>query len=150
MPSYSEKFQKPLEEYISFFETLSPRSIPLIEKVVHPLVHFTDPFNDVRGSADMQAVFKKAFEDVENLKFKVFDHSWGQDEATAYLKWRCDFSRSGKADYIIGMSEVRFTEEGLVESHYDFWDSGLYVYEKVPVLRTLIRFIKNKLSVRPS
>ena len=138
---------KPLEDYISFFEHLSPRAIPLMGQVVHDLVHFTDPFNDVCGLEAMQAVFKKAYADVDDLKFKVQDYAWGQSGHVAYLKWRCDFTRKGSANHIIGMSEIHFADNGKVIAHYDFWDSGTYVYEKIPILRNIIQFIKRKLSV---
>jgi hypothetical protein len=43
----------------------------------------------------------------------------------------------------VGMSHVRYDAKGKVIFHQDYWDTGA-VYEKIPVMGAVIRWIKNK------
>ena len=40
------------------------------------------------------------------------------------------------------MTHVRFDDQGRVLFHQDYWDAGSVVYERVPVLGSLVRFVK--------
>lgn len=142
------QLQKPLDDYIEYFEKLSVRSVPTIEKLATPGVRFKDPFNDVMGVDAYQRVLTHMFENLTNPKFKVKDWAWGRGDNTAYLRWTFTCVLSNKEHVIEGMSEVMFSDDGLVMSHIDHWDAGEYFYEKVPVLSAQIRFVKSKLKVQ--
>ena len=45
-----------------------------------------------------------------------------------------------------GMSEIMFNDQGLIMSHIDYWDAAEHVYEHVPLLSSIIRFVKRKLN----
>lgn len=139
------QYHRPLRDYIEYFEKLSARSVPLLDKVAERDVFFKDPFNEVRGLEKMQAVFEHMFQTLENPKFKVTDIAWGKQGNTAYLKWDFVYSLKGKKHHFEGMSEVTFAPTGKVTSHIDHWDSGL-VYQKIPLLGALIRAVKSKLA----
>ncbi len=47
---------------------------------------------------------------------------------------------------ITGVSRVEFAENGKVISHIDYWDSSKNVFEKIPILRNILIFIKNKIK----
>lgn len=141
------KFHRPLQDYISYFEKLSRRSVPLLEKVAAPNIYFKDPFNEIHGIEGMQKIFDHMFETLENPKFKVTDSAWGRDGYTAYLRWTFRYALKGKPQSFDGMSEVVFNEAGKIVSHIDHWDAGAGIYEKIPLLGTAIRFVKSKLTV---
>ncbi len=140
------KFQRPLRDYIEYFEKLSARSVRLLDKVADQNMYFKDPFNEVRGLEKVQAIFEHMFETFENPKFKVTDTAWGKQGNVAYIKWDFTYALKGKKHHFEGMSEVIFTSSGKVMSHIDHWDAGAHVYEKVPLLGALIRAVKSKLA----
>jgi hypothetical protein len=139
--------QKPLEDYIQFFERISERSLGLLDQLVEPNVYFSDPFNEVTGVENMKKIFKHMFKTVRNPKFRVLDRAFGGDEKTVYLKWVfTGESKMGPLE-ITGMSEILFSNQGRVLSHIDHWDAGQKFYERIPVLGAVLRLIKKQLSV---
>lgn len=143
----SMRFQKNLDEYIDYFESLTLRSVGLISKLADSHVRFSDPFNDVHGVENMQAILEKMFHEVEVPKFQVIDYAWGRNENTAYLKWNFSYLRKEKKYFCTGMTELIFNDDGAVTAHIDHWDAASQFYEKIPVLGSVLRFIKNKIGL---
>lgn len=149
----SEKAQAVLAKYIQYYETLTRRSIRLIEKVAEPGMVFKNPFYDIAGLEEFEELLGRLFARTENQKFKVRDYSWGENGEgeegggeVAYLRWSFSCDYKGKRRYIEGMSEILFSRRGLVLSHADHWDAAGQVYEHVPLLGALLRWIKGKLK----
>lgn len=140
--------QRVLEDYIQYFETLSARSIRLIEKVAEPSLQFDDPFHCLKGLDEVEAMFEEMFEVFERPKFKVTDYAWGQDGQTVYTRWVFSCIYKGQRHEIDGMSEIEFSHNGLVSSHRDHWDSGSQVVAKIPVMGWLYRKLQQKISGR--
>lgn len=140
------KFQRPMRDYIEYFETLTPRSIRLIEKIAAPNMYFKDPFNEAHGIEAVERIFEHMFKTLETPKFKVIDYGFGQ-EGAGYIRWRFSYASKGKPQSFDGMSEITFNDKGQIISHIDHWDSGEGVYEKIPLLGAAIRFVKSKLAV---
>lgn len=141
------KNRKILAEYISFYENISPRSVPLVEKLVSLDIRFKDPFNDVRGVGNVKKIFYHMFDNVESPKFVVNDISFSDKNNNAYLKWLFTFRVNGKNKQIQGMSEVLFSHDGKISEHIDYWDAGENFYEDIPVLGGFIRWVKKKVSI---
>ena len=133
--------------YGRFFETIAPDSLDRLDGVVAPDVRFGDPFNDVTGIEGDRAVFRHMFETVDQPRFTILRTAIDGD--TAFYRWRFSFRRKGVADIwtIEGMSEVRFLANGLVAAHIDHWDAASQLYERLPVIGTLLRWIRRKLAV---
>jgi len=139
--------QRTLDDYIEYFESLSPRSLRLIEKLAEPGMRFKDPFNDVQGTDAVIRVFEHMFENTQKPKFTVTDAAWGRDQNIVYLRWNFDYEMNGKPSRVEGMSEVLFSKNAKILSHIDHWDAGEQFYERIPVLGAAIRFLKSKLKV---
>lgn len=138
---------KYLEDYIQYYESLSPSTVKQLKTLVTPDVHFRDPFNDVRSADAMLRIMAKMFEDVRDPKFKIVEQAI--NNSVAFLKWRMTFSPKGqstKVHEIVGISEIHFTENGLIEEHLDYWDPAANLYEGIPILGWVLRLIKAKLS----
>ncbi len=140
--------QRALEDYIEYWETLTPRSVRLIEKLGDPGMMFKDPFNNVQGLEAVETVLSKIFQDTEKPRFKVQNHAWAQDGKTAFLRWQMRFlSKGRKREWIIdGMSEIYFSDSGKVMAHYDHWDSGSQLFSRLPVCGFLFNLVKKRLG----
>lgn len=139
--------QKTLPAYIHYFETLAPRTLEHLTELVAPEVHFTDPFNNVRGVEKMIAVFDRMFQEMEKPRFKVTDHAVGQNGRTAYLRWTLSYKRGMRIGRFEGMSEVQFDTDGKVVAHANYWDSGSQFLERLPMIGSIVRMIMKKASV---
>ena len=133
------------ERYIAFCEGMTPADLSRLEAFCAPDIHFRDPFNEVTGVDAYRRVLAKMFEDVGQPSFQVTGYAvTGQ---VCYLRWHFTFKRSGGDTLrILGMSEVHFDDGDRVAAHLDYWDAGR-VYETVPLLRSLVRLVKRRLSI---
>ena len=131
--------------YIAFCQSMTPGSLDRLADFCDPRIHFKDPFNEVTDIEGYRRVLAKMFEDIGQPDFVVTGKAMSGE--TCFLRWRLTFRRSSdKQDTIQGMSELSFTNEGLVDAHFDFWDAG-QVYEMVPLLRGLVGLVKRRLSI---
>lgn len=135
--------------YARFFDTLSPAGKDELRRLVHPTVHFVDPFNDIRGAEKLMAVFDHMFATTRNPRFVTEPPLVAGN--TAFIKWRftCTIqNRLYRQDMTIdGVSEVLFDAAGLVVAHIDYWDAARQLYEKLPLLGGLLRLVRRRLAV---
>ena len=133
-----------LERLVRFFETISPRTVRAQLALVYAAdACFKDPFNEVRGVAAIGAIFEHMFEQVDAPRFVVTTHVLQGLEA--FLTWDFKFrmKRFSRAEQCIrGATHIVFDAQGAVSVHRDYWDAAEELYEKLPVLGALMRWLK--------
>ncbi|RBA23033.1 nuclear transport factor 2 family protein [Herminiimonas fonticola] len=136
--------QAALERVVQFFETLTVQSaqtqLPLIYAAD---ASFKDPFNEVRGLTAITPLFTHMFVQVENPRFLITTHVLQGNQAFITWDFLFHMKRYARAEQCIcGATQLRFNDAGLVEMHRDFWDAAEELYEKLPVLGSLMRILK--------
>ena len=136
-----------LEQLITFYEGLTLAGAERFGEFYTDDAYFKDPFNEVRGIEAIQRIFRHMFTQVETPRFHVTERIVDVSGDVA-LVWELEFfSRSlGGAQVIRGVSHLRFATDGRVNYHRDYWDASEELYAKVPVLGSLMRFLKRKLA----
>ena len=132
-----------LQRLIDFFESLSPDSARELSRIYADDVWFKDPFNEVSGIAEVTRIFTHMFEQVDAPRF-VVTHSVLQGEH-AFLTWDFLFrmKRHSSAQRCIrGATHLRFAADGRADFHRDYWDAAEELYEKLPLLGGLMRWLK--------
>jgi steroid Delta-isomerase len=130
--------------YAAFFETLSPASLPHLDRLVTDDVVFRDPFNDTRGAAAMRRVFVRMFADVADPRFVVT--AAAREGDVAFLRWEFTGRTGRRTLRLEGVSEIRFAANGRVSAHIDHWDSAGQLYEHLPVLGWVLRRLRRRLG----
>ena len=105
--------------------------------------YFKDPFNEVTGVAEVSRIFTHMFEQVDAPRF-VVTRSVLQGEH-AFLTWDFLFRmkrHSRDEQCIRGATHLRFAADGRVAFHRDYWDAAEELYEKLPLLGSLMRWLK--------
>jgi ketosteroid isomerase-like protein len=128
-----------------FFETLSRSSLAAIGTVYADDAWFKDPFNEVRGLPSVQRVFEHMFDQVTDPRFVVTRAVSEGDHA--FLTWDFEFRMNRSPDQpqeIRGASHIQFAPDGRVAYHRDYWDAAEELYEKLPILGGLMRFLKRR------
>ena len=134
------------ENLAAFFETLSPQSVAQLHTIYDAQARFKDPFNEVQGLPEIEKIFRHMYVALEQPHFVVT----GQlvDGTQAFLTWefRFRFKRfdTTTLQAVRGASHVVFNEQGLVTVHRDYWDAAEELYEKLPVLGGLMRWLKKR------
>ena len=139
---------------VGLFESLTPADVARLAQFYALDVWFKDPFNDVRGVPAVQRVFAHMFEALDEPRFVVRDVIVQGDQC--FLTWDFLFRlrRFERAlQTVRGGSHLRFDAQGRVQVHRDYWDAAEELYEKLPVIGALMRWLKRRTSrgteVRP-
>jgi steroid delta-isomerase len=139
------KHQADLYRVIDFFQAISVDSAQTLSLIYTDDVWFKDPFNEVQGLEQVSHIFTHMFEQVDAPRF-VVTHSVLQDDQ-AFLTWDFLFRMRRFSDdeqCIRGATHVRFASDGRVAYHRDYWDAAEELYEKLPVIGSLMRWLKTR------
>jgi ketosteroid isomerase-like protein len=133
---------------IDFYERLEPGSLPRLAAFYADRARFKDPFNDVCGVEPITKVFCHMFETLAAPRFIVTNRIVQGNQC--FLTWNFEFRLRGSAQAALqtirGGSHIEFDANGLVTSHRDYWDAAEELYEKLPVLGSLMRWLKKRAS----
>jgi len=136
------------EEKIShFFETLHAGTTMEGFRIIYDdKVTFKDPFNEVEGIASVYEIFAHMYHNLDNPRFVINEYM--DKNNVAYVKWEFIFAFKGekKEHRFEGVSRLIVNDEDKVISHTDYWDAAEHMYEKMPIVGSLIRFIKRKIA----
>lgn len=134
------------DQLVTFFETLSPQSVDDLHRVYEAQARFKDPFNEVQGVAEIERIFRHMYVALDQPHFVITGHV--VDGVQAFLTWefRFRFKRfdTTTLQAVRGASHVLFNEQGLVTMHRDYWDAAEELYEKLPVLGGVMRWLKKR------
>jgi steroid Delta-isomerase len=128
----------------AYFERLRAEDLDRLGEIYAPQAWFKDPFNEVQGVARIRPIFDAMFRELEAPRF-VVDAAFGSGRQ-GFLAWRMMFERGGRPETIRGCTHLEFDDELRVLRHRDYWDTAEELYEKIGVLRPLMRWLRRRLS----
>lgn len=105
---------------------------------------FVDPFNDVTGRAAIRRVFEHMYATLGSPRFEVLEACG--DAQHGFLLWNLHYAGRGHAATIHGATHLRFAADGRIATHHDYWDPARQLYEGVPALGALMRWLRRRAS----
>ena len=138
-----------LDRAVEFFQKLDKDHMELVDRFYDRNVAFQDPVHRLNGSAAVRAYYEGLYRNAEAIRFEYSKRL--QDGDTVVLAWRM-FLRtpaidSGREITVDGTSVITFDgPDGKAIAHRDYFDLGEFVYERIPVLRSIIHYIKGRLA----
>jgi len=129
-----------------YFETLSLQSVSEVAQHYAADARFKDPFNDVLGVPAIVHIFAHMFAQLDKPHFVIT----GQvvQGLQCFMTWEFHFGfknfKRGQTQVILGASQLVFSEAGLVTLHRDYWDAAEELYEKLPLVGALMRWLKRQ------
>ncbi len=142
------EYRAAVARIVRAFETLTPASVAMLDTLYTPHARFKDPFNDVRGLADIQRIFSHMYVALNGPHFVVTQTI--QEGNHCFLTWefRFRFRRfdTQTPQSIQGGSHLQLAPDGRILSHRDYWDAAEELYEKLPVLGGLMRWLKRRVN----
>ncbi|MHB8949855.1 MAG: nuclear transport factor 2 family protein [Rhodoferax sp.] len=131
---------------VTFFESLTPASVADVGSIYDAQARFKDPFNAVQGVDAIAHIFEHMFVALSAPRFVVTGQVLQGNQC--FLTWEFRFSfktfKPGSAQVILGASQLVFSEQGLITLHRDYWDAAEELYEKLPFLGSLMRWLKKR------
>lgn len=148
--------QDPLERYLSILESFDRTKLSDLCACVSEDVQFVDPFNNVQGRCAYKAIFLDMLKHLENHRFRVTALAWTDNELddgdkVAFIKWELQAKLPQLSNIkwdVSGCSEFHVSSAGLITAHFDYWDASQSLYEKLPFIGWLFRFLRQRLETR--
>ena len=135
-----------VDRLCAYFETISPQSVARIGEFYTANARFKDPFNEVHGIPAIEQVFAHMFESLHGPRFVVTGRI--VDGSQCFLVWefRFRFKRfdTSTEQVVHGGSHLVLTTDGLISDHRDYWDAAEELYEKLPVVGSFMRWLKQR------
>ena len=137
-----------LDKLASYFASVTEATLPQLRDLYAPDAYFKDPFNEVRDVASIEHIFAEMYVSLHEPRFLV--HSKVEQGNQAFLTWDFNFRIKKYKPHVVqtirGSSHLKFDEQGRVCYHRDYWDAAEELYEKLPIVGGLMRFLKKRLG----
>ena len=135
-----------VDTIVRFFETLTPAQVERLADLYTADAQFKDPFNAVQGLAAVQQVYRHMYVSLESPHFIVTNRI--VDGHQCFLTWEFKFSfrnfRKGVPQTVVGGSHLVLADDGRIRLHRDYWDAAEELYEKLPVVGSFMRWLKQR------
>lgn len=135
-----------VERIVGFYESLSPAALDRLVDFYTDDARFKDPFNEVHGVAAIRGVFEHMYTSLHEPRFVVTQRV--VDGAQCFLVWefRFRFRRfdTQTEQVVRGGSHLRLAADGRIANHRDYWDAAEELYEKLPAVGALMRWLKRR------
>ena len=130
---------------VALFESLAPSDLARLSHYYAADARFKDPFNEVQGVAAVRQVFAHMFEALDEPRFIVRDILVQGDQCFLTWDFLFRFRRLARGEQVVhGGSHLHFDADGLVTRHRDYWDAAEELYEKLPALGALVRWLRRQ------
>ena len=121
------------------------------EKVIREIyaenLYFNDTFRTLNTIEELIPYMIHTAEMVKSTTVEILDTAYSGSDY--YIRWVMvmEFKAKRKDIYSksIGMTQLRFNQEGKIIFHQDFWDSTEGFYQHLPYIGYIVRKIRSKL-----
>ena len=136
----------PVDRIVSCFESLTPEGLDGLYGIYAPHCRFVDPFNDVSGADAVVDIFRHMFVVLDEPRFRITDRFEGG--SALCLTWQFSFRfrhyRRETFQQVPGASVLRLDGDGHISEHRDYWDVASGIYEQLPAVGILMRWLKKQ------
>lgn len=150
-PTPDQSAQAALQTVVHFFEHLQPTDVARIAELYTADAQFKDPFNEVQGTAAIERIFSHMFASLEAPRFVITNQVLQGTQA--FVTWDFLFAmphmNGGQTQTIRGATHFVFRQEDgawRVAVHRDYWDAAEELYEKLPLIGGLMRWLKKRMN----
>ena len=135
-----------MQQLVQFFEQLQPQDLQRLPELYAPDARFKDPFNEVQGLAAIEKIFVHMFAALDSPHFIVTERIVQGTQCFLVWDFRFRFKRFDTASWQVvrGSTHLVFNAEGVVTLHRDYWDAAEELYEKLPLVGGLMRWLKRR------
>ena len=138
--------QAAVTRVVVFFETLTPASTAELQQLYEPQARFKDPFNDVQGIPAIEKIFQHMYVSLEQPRFVITGQVIDGDQAFLTWEFRFRFKRfdTQTEQVVLGTSHLVLDAQQRISLHRDYWDAAEELYEKLPWVGALMRWLKKR------
>jgi esterase/lipase superfamily enzyme len=134
-----------LDRFKGNFKDLQQADWSQLGEIYADDIVFKDPVHELRGLVTLEDYFTTLCADLIDCRFEYLDQVVSDN--SAYLKWIMHFRHPRLGKDVIdvrGVSHIRWKEK--IDFHEDFYDMGAMLYEQLPVLGNVTRWLRLRLA----
>lgn len=134
-----------LERFKDYFQVLHDSDLSQLRSLYDEKIVFKDPVHEIRGLVELEDYFTSMCSDLSDCRFEYLDELVSGD--AAYIKWMMHFKHPKLGNRLISVRGVTHLKIGeKIEFHEDFYDMGAMLYEQLPLLGNVTRWLKLRLA----
>lgn len=146
LPPGSEQEKAALDRFARFFGHLDEANArELTRETYAEEFFFYDTLKEIRTLPELEEYFLETAHNTEAVSARIDDVARSGNDF--YVRWTMDIRlkkfQRGRTLTSVGMTHLRFDEDGKIILHHDYWDSASGFYQYVPVLGGVIRYIRS-------
>ena len=146
--SSAELRDKFTSKFTNFVGQLSPETVKnQVLSVYAQDAYFDDTLKVLTGRDQIAEYMERSLGATTGVTVEIKDVAYG--ESDFYYRWtmKIFFKSLNKRNPGVsdGMSQIRYTKNGLIALHRDFWDAASGIFGYLPVFRSAIPWVKGKL-----
>lgn len=128
------------------FTLMGRDTLHLVDEFYSPDVEFIDPFHRVAGREALRAYYAKMYANVQEIRWSFRGETAGADELVLYwtMTYRHPRLAGGRPVSLEGCTRLVYGDDGRIRLHRDYFDAGALLYEHVPLLGRVVRFIRER------
>ena len=138
--------QAAVQRIAEFFDHLQPADLARMTQFYTPDARFKDPFNEVQGLPAIERIFGHMFVALDQPRFVIRQRIVQGHQC--FLVWDFVFAfknfHKGVQQTVRGGSHLELAADGRISLHRDYWDAAEELYEKLPVVGALMRWLKKR------
>ena len=134
-----------LERFKSYFRVLHESDLSELRHLYSEQVFFKDPVHEIRGLVELEDYFTAMCGDLTDCRFEYLDEL--VTDHAAYEKWVMHFKHPRLGNRLIsvrGVSHLKISDK--IDYHEDFYDMGAMLYEQLPLLGSVTRWLRLRLA----
>lgn len=138
-----------LAEIESLFNNFNRDTMHLADDFYDANVVFRDPLVELKGRDSLKAYYMDMYQNVTSIRFDFSGGIEKGEEVVVFwtMELRTRGLKGGEPVLLDGASHIKYGgDSGKVIYHRDYFDMGAFVYENIPVLGSIVRYTKKRLS----
>ena len=134
-----------IERFKSQFRILHEADLSRLRELYSERILFKDTVHEIRGLVELEDYFTSLCSELSDCRFEYLDEIVGDN--SAYIKWMMHFKHPRLGNRLIsvrGVSNLKFSDR--IDFHEDFYDMGAMLYEQLPLLGNVTRWLRLRLA----
>lgn len=135
------------DRFNHFYTSLDLATLEALPGVYHSQVTFADPVAVHQGLRAVDSYFRKLLAGCTRCDFRIREQRFDAD--SGFVNWTMTFANprlnAGRAIDVDGSSVLRIRDDR-IEYQRDYYDMGAMIYEQLPILGSVVRYIRGRMA----
>jgi limonene-1,2-epoxide hydrolase len=134
-----------IEKFKQYYDCPHKHDPAMLDEFYDENFQYIDPVSTVTGRSNYKKYYKRFTRDVIDIGLRFTRQSILNDKA--FLEWECEvyLKKVNKRVQVSGISVLIVTNKIIWQRNY--FDGGAFLYEPLPVIGRLLKWIKKKVTM---